>query len=75
VVTRPGRGAEEPTGFLLVLAPAGGGNTPLLLDAPPVNFIIGLVAPKGIDLVVPPAAPGLYGIFTTVSVRLGHGTS
>src|SRR5262245_4292341 len=43
---RPGRGAEDPTRFLRVLAPVGGGDTPPLLDAPPVSLPFGLPAPN-----------------------------
>ena len=45
---RPGQGAEDPTRFLRVLAPAGDGDTPRLLDAPSVSFLFGLGAPNSL---------------------------
>jgi hypothetical protein len=73
MVARPGRGAEEPTNFLLVLVRLADGNTPPLLDAPPVNLTVGLPAPKRVRPLSTGHA-GLYAIFTAVSVRPGRGT-
>lgn len=65
---RAGEGAEEHH-VSCSCSPVGtGGDTPLLLDAPLVNFFSGLTAPTNSDLSSPTTLP-LYPIFTAVSVR------